>query len=344
MSHKIRVLIVDDSVLIRQMLKEIFAATADIEVAGVAADPLIARDKIKQLNPDVLTLDVEMPNMNGLQFLRNLMRLRPMPVVMVSTLTEAGAPATLDALEVGAVDYLAKPQARDAAELDEFAAQICAKVRMAARARVQPLNERKPVPVLTAPVPELYSRLVAIGASTGGTEAIRDVLSGMPAHCPAMVITQHIPPVFSASLANRLNRTMAMEVCEADDGLEVRAGRVIIARGDYHLGFERRGERICCRLSQDDRINRHRPSVDYMFDALAAVVNPQRLLAVILTGMGADGAQAMLRLQRAGARTLAQDEASSVVWGMPGAAWEAGAVERLLPLHEIGGQILQEAR
>ncbi|MAY14435.1 MULTISPECIES: protein-glutamate methylesterase/protein-glutamine glutaminase [Oceanospirillaceae] len=344
MSAKIRLLIIDDSVLIRKMLKEVFDSTADIEVIGMAADPFIARDKIKQLNPDVLTLDVEMPRMNGLQFLNNLMRLRPMPVVMVSTLTEAGAPATLDALEMGAVDYIAKPQAQNEQSFLAFAAALTEKVRMAANARVQPLKSTKmlrPLPVVEASVS--YRRWIAIGSSTGGTEAIREVLSRLPAHCPPIVITQHIPAVFSASLAMRLDRTLAIEVREACNGLEVRPGRAIIAHGDYHLRFRREGQSYYCVLDDGEKVNRHRPSVEVMFDDLAEKLDSKHLVAVMLTGMGADGARAMQRLHDAGAYTLAQDEASSVVWGMPKAAVDLGAVDKIAPLGRIAELMLEAA-
>lgn len=345
MEKKIRLLIIDDSVLIRKMLSEVFAQSEDVEVVGMAADPYIAREKIKLLNPDVLTLDVEMPKMNGLQFLSNLMRLRPMPVVMVSTLTAAGAPATLDALEMGAIDYIAKPQAQDEQSFLTFAAQLTEKVRMAAGARVQPLALRKKWPPAAAVAAEVnYSRWVAIGASTGGTEAIRELLSAMPVNCPAVVITQHIPPVFSASLAMRLDRNLPMEVREAADGLEVKSGRVIIAHGDHHLRFRKDGQALVCVLDNSGRVNRHRPSVEVMFDDLGRIIPPERLLAVMLTGMGSDGAAAMKRLHDRGVATLAQDESSSVVWGMPGAAVALEAVDHIVPLRQMAEVILRVAR
>jgi len=345
MENRIRLLIVDDSVLIRKMLKEVFDMADDIEVVGMAADPFIAREKIKQLNPDVLTLDVEMPKMNGLQFLGNLMRLRPMPVVMVSTLTEAGAPATLDALEMGAVDYIAKPTVQDEATFRAFAELIIEKVRMASRARVRPLTTKKQLSVNPAPQPGVvYSRIIAIGSSTGGTEAIRELLSTVPSTCPPIVITQHIPPVFSASLAMRLDRNLAMEVREASNGLEVKPGRVIIAHGDFHLTFRTEGQNLYCVLDDRERVNRHRPSVEVMFDALGERMPAKKLVAVMLTGMGSDGAEAMKRLHDKGVPGLVQDESSCVVWGMPKAAFELGAADQVLPLSKMAEAMLKEAR
>jgi len=342
MTEKVKVLIVDDSALIRQMLKEIFDSTPHIEVIGTAADPYIARDKIKQLNPDVITLDVEMPRMTGLQFLANLMRLRPMPVVMVSTLTEAGAPETLEALEVGAVDFIEKPKARDDNEIREFGQRLVEKVVMAAGARVRPYSgERKAPPVPVAKVP--FHKWICIGSSTGGTEAMREVLNGVPANCPPILITQHIPEVFSASLAMRLNSALPMEVVEAANGTVVRPGRVIIARGDRHLEFRKEGTQIVCQLSDGERVNRHKPSVEVMFDSLRQLVPARKLVSVMLTGMGKDGAEAMKRLHDEGAFTLAQDEATSVVWGMPKVAYELGAVDELVALPKMAERMLKAA-
>lgn len=343
MTEKIKVLIVDDSALIRKMLKEVFARLDDVEVVGTAADPFIAREKIKSLNPDVLTLDVEMPRMNGLQFLGNLMRLRPMPVVMVSTLTEAGAPETLEALEIGAVDYIAKPKAKDEAEFRVFAESLSEKVRMAAGARVRPYTpgKKKAAPPLAK---IQYKRMVCIGSSTGGTEAMRELLEDVPENCPPIVITQHIPEVFSASLAMRLNRSLAMEVLEAEDGMEVRPGRVIIARGNKHLKFKKQGAQIVCQLADTERVNRHKPAVEVMFDALAEVTPANKLVAVMLTGMGSDGAHAMKRLKDNGAHCLAQDESTSVVWGMPKAAYDLGAVDEVISLPNLASKVLKAAQ
>ncbi|WP_221799276.1 protein-glutamate methylesterase/protein-glutamine glutaminase [Oceanobacter mangrovi] len=338
----IRVLIVDDSILIRKMLTQVLEAAPGIEVVGTASDPLIARDKIKQLNPDVLTLDVEMPRMNGIQFLSNLMRLRPMPVVMVSTLTEAGAPVTLEALEIGAIDYIAKPQIDSEKALESFSRQLVDKVKMAAGARVRPLQTSHQVRFSPQPLAAMadFKRWVVLGASTGGTEAIKAVLSRIPAQCPPILITQHIPAVFSASFAQRLNQTVEPEVLEACDGLEVRPGRVIIAHGDNHLTFRRDGQTVRCVLSAAAPVNRHRPSVEVMFDAITAVRPAQQLVAVMLTGMGMDGAAAMKRLHQSGTLTIAQDEASSVVWGMPRAVVEMAAADKVVALEKVAGEII----
>ncbi len=344
MASVIRVLIVDDSPLMRQLLTSLLAEESDIEVVGSAADPFIARDKIKQLQPDVLTLDIEMPRMTGLQFLKNLMRLRPMPVVMVSSLTEQGAPETLDALELGAVDYIAKPQIKSEAAFQRFARQLQEKIRIAAHARVRALDQHQVTKARAQVVPvQRYERWIAIGASTGGTEAIKEVLMAVPKHCPPIVITQHIPAVFSRSFAMRLNHSLELEVCEAEDGLEVLPGRAIIAPGDYHLQFEARNGGVFCRLSQEEKVNHHRPSVEVMFDSLAALKSAPPLVAVLLTGMGNDGAAAMARLHALGALTLVQDEASSVVWGMPGAAVSLGVAEQVVPLSEVAQKMLKLA-
>jgi len=344
---KIRTLIIDDSALIRKMLREVFESTEDIEVVGVANDPLIARDKIKQLNPDVITLDIEMPRMDGLQFLSNLMRLRPMPVVMVSTLTEKGAPETLEALEMGAVDYICKPKAQSPEDFTEFAHALCDKVRIASKARVvavESQRRRRDSRVVTREANENYKRIVAIGSSTGGTEAIAEILSSLPVNCPPIVISQHIPEVFSASLAKRLNSRYPMEVLEAQDDLEVMTGRVIIAQGGRHLRFRRKGDKLFTIVDDGPKQNLHKPSVEAMFDSLLQVAGARRLVATMLTGMGADGAIAMKRLHDGGAITMAQDEASSVVWGMPKAAYELGAVDQLMPLRGIAAEMIKKAR
>ncbi|MEC8444587.1 MAG: chemotaxis response regulator protein-glutamate methylesterase [Pseudomonadota bacterium] len=345
---KIKVLVIDDSALIRKMLKEVFESTSDIEVVGVASDPYIARDKIKQLNPDVITLDIEMPRMDGLQFLSNLMRLRPMPVVMVSTLTEKGAPETLEALELGAIDYICKPNAKTPEDFDQFAHHLCDKVRIASGARVMPLESARRAQaqsrVITRERDENYRRMIAIGSSTGGTEAIAEVLSSLPVNCPPVVISQHIPELFSASLAKRLNNRYPMEVMEAENDLEVKSGRVIIAKGGQHLRFRRKGDTLYTILDDGPKQNLHRPSVEAMFDSLGQVAGAKRLVAVMLTGMGADGAMAMKRLHDAGALTMAQDEASSVVWGMPKAAFELGAIDELVTLTKVAEQIMKKAR
>jgi two-component system chemotaxis response regulator CheB len=339
---KIRVLVIDDSALIRQMLTEILNSRDDIEVIGTAADPLIAREKIKQLSPDVLTLDIEMPKMTGLQFLQNLMRLRPMPVIMVSTLTERGAPETLEALELGAVDYICKPKANTETKLRIFAENLVDKVRMASKARVRPFEKSK-ISQTSIARNTNFPRVIAIGASTGGTEAIKELLSSVPDNCPPILITQHIPKVFSASFAERLDRVLAMEVFEAKEGMIIRPGCVYIAPGDYHLTIGTSGTKKICRIIQAEKVNRHRPAVDVMFNSILKSYG-SKVVAVMLTGMGSDGANSMLNLKQAGAITYAQDEATSVVWGMPQAAFNIGAVDEVLPLQKIPEKMLKSAQ
>jgi two-component system chemotaxis response regulator CheB len=355
MAGKIRVLIVDDSALVRQVLTEVLNGDPEIEVIGQAPDPLIAREKIKALNPDVLTLDVEMPKMDGITFLSNLMRLRPMPVVMVSTLTEKGADVTLQALELGAVDFVTKPKTDLVNTIDDYAVEIRTKVKMAARARVRAI-ERAPVSQMSGIAPKLSAdaviakagpkhfkttdQLIAIGASTGGTEAIKEVLMQMPADAPGIVITQHIPEAFSGPFARRMNTVSAMTVFEAQDGQQILPGHAYIAPGSHHLLVVRDGARFVCKLSDGPPVNRHRPSVDVLFRSVAQNVGPNAIGA-ILTGMGADGAEGLKEMRDAGAITLAQDEKSSVVWGMPGEAVKRGAVEHVLPLDEVAGKLMQ---
>jgi two-component system chemotaxis response regulator CheB len=339
---RIKVLIIDDSALVRALLTKILGADDELQVIGTAADAFIAREKIKLLNPDVLTLDVEMPRMDGLQFLRNLMRLRPMPVVMCSSLTERGADVTLAALELGAIDFVTKPKVDVERALEAYAAELIGKVKMAAAAKVVALYPRPPPPNQAEGAqpgrPELRFRttdqIVAIGASTGGTEAIRRVLERLPPDAPGIVISQHIPKAFSAPFAARLNASSQLTVQEAEDGALILPGHAYIAPGDRHLLVERNGARYCCRLSDEAPVNRHRPSVDVLFRSVAEQVG-QNAVGVILTGMGADGARGLRLMRDRGALTIAQDEKSSVVWGMPGAAVALGAVERVLPVDQI---------
>lgn len=341
----IRVLIVDDSPLIRALMTQVLEQAEDIEVVGAAEDPFHARELIKSLNPDVLTLDVEMPKMDGISFLKNLMRLRPMPVVMVSTLTQEGAPTTLEALELGAIDFVAKPTKNVAAELNAYAEILHDKIRAAAKAKVRIYS---PAPSSThankVNSPESLefkvNHLVAIGASTGGTEAIKEVLIRLPAHFVPVVITQHIPPVFSTSFAERMDRVSKMTVKEAQDGDVLKAGFVYIAPGDFHLRLESAGSKLICRLDQGAPINRHRPAVDALFDSLVNI-SPKKTTAIILTGMGADGAKGLLNLKEAGATTFAQDEKTSVVWGMPRAAVELGAAEKTVPLEQVADILMR---
>ncbi len=356
MGKRIRVLVVDDSALVRKLLTEMLSSDPEIEVVDTAQDPFVAREKIKLLNPDVLTLDVEMPRMDGVTFLRNLMRLRPMPVVMVSTLTEQGAEITLDALRYGAVDFITKPKVDIAYTLQDYRDELIAKIKTASQARVRQLTgsntapER--VPGANVPVDKVLpsaprqhfrttDRLIAIGASTGGTEAIREVLERLPGvTTPGIVITQHIPASFSGPFAQRMNRCSQLEVSEARDGEQILPGHAYIAPGDQHLMVIRDGARYRCRLSGDVPVNRHRPSVDVLFRSVAQNVGPNAL-GVILTGMGKDGALGLKDMREAGAHTIAQDEASSVVWGMPGAAVACGGAVETLPLDDIPAAILR---
>lgn len=339
---KKKVLVIDDSALIRQMLTEIINSRDDFEVIGTAEDPIDGREKIKQLNPDILTLDIEMPKMSGLQFLKNLMRLRPMPVVMVSTLTEKGAPETLEALELGAIDYICKPKAKTERAISSFANDLVDKLRMAAIAKVRPLEQSNvSTPVTMAA--NTYKRIIAIGSSTGGTEAIKELLMPIPKDCPPILITQHIPKVFSTSFADRLNRCLNMEVFEATDGMLIRPGCVYIAPGDFHMTVASSGDKKVLRIIQTEKINRHRPAVEVMFDSILESYGGRQVVATMLTGMGADGAEAMLRLKQNGAITLAQDENTSVVWGMPQAAYNLGAVDQVLPLQKLPEEMLKAA-
>lgn len=352
---KIKVLIVDDSALVREMLTEMLNSSPDIEVVGVAHDPIMAREKIKRLNPDVLTLDVEMPKMDGVTFLANLMRLRPMPVVMVSSLTEKGADITLEALELGAVDFVSKPKTDLAHTLEDYREEIIAKVKVAAVARVRRRDTSAPamsevVPKQSADVviekvqrTKLFKttdKIIAIGASTGGTEAIKEVLSRLPPHSPGVVITQHIPAAFSLPFAKRMNSCSPMTVCEAADGQQIVPGHAYIAPGSAHLMVVRDGARYICKLNDGPPVNRHKPSVDVLFRSVAQNVGPNAI-SVILTGMGDDGARGMKEIHEIGAPTIAQDEKSSVVWGMPGEAVKLGCVDTILPLDKIAGKIIQ---
>ncbi len=338
---KIRVLIVDDSALIRKLLTEIINASPFLEVVATASDPYLARDKIKQFNPDVLTLDVEMPKMDGLTFLRNLMRLRPMPVVMISTLTEQGAEVSLRALALGAVDYIPKPKVDVLHELEQYAEDITAKLIAAAQVRVGSLNtlENKPVS-LSAGHNGFQRQLIALGASTGGTEAIKHLASQLPATLPAMLITQHLPAAFSQSFARHVDQACALKVCVAEHNQLIEANTIYIAPGDRHLRIMPEGSAWRCRLDNGEPVNRHKPSVDVLFDSVAEHAGSQAV-GVMLTGMGNDGAQAMRLMRERGAINIIQDQASSVVWGMPGEAYRLGAADHVLPLNEIAGQIMR---
>lgn len=339
MARPIRVLVVDDSALIRKLMTEILDADPGIEVVGTAADPFIAREKIKQLSPDVLTLDVEMPRMDGLTFLRNLMRLRPMPVVMVSSLTEQGATVTLDALAAGAVDFVTKPKIDVARTLAGYAELLVEKVKDAARARVHVIDDRAPPAPAAAIGYRTTDRLFAIGASTGGTEAIRTVLESMPADAPATVIVQHIPATFSGPFAQRLDRHSRMTVVEVSQDQPLLTGHAYVAPGGRHLRVVRNGARWWCQLGDDAPVRRHRPSVDVLFESVAAHAG-SNASAALLTGMGDDGARGLLALRDAGAATFVQDRDSSVVWGMPGSAVALGAATEVVPLHLVASRLL----
>ena len=334
MTAPVRVLIVDDSPTMRGLISVALRRDPDIEVVGAAADPLEARSLIKELNPDVITLDVEMPNMNGLEFLEKIMRLRPMPVVMVSTLTQAGAEITLAALEMGAVDAVGKPGA--GASAAEAFTELALKVKTAARSRVRQRAEPF-VPSIRADYRPQADHILAIGASTGGVEALLTIVSAFPADCPATVITQHMPGTFTGSFAARLDKSSAATVTEARDGDLLKPGHVYLAPGGMaHL--EVVGAAPRCRLVPSDPVNGHRPSVDVLFRSVSRLRRP--MTGVILTGMGRDGAQGLLEMRQAGAHTLGQDEATSVVYGMPRAASEIGAVERQAPLSRLAPAIL----
>lgn len=346
-------LIVDDSALVRRLLTDMLSSDRSIEVLGAVGDAYAARDKIKALNPDVLTLDVEMPKMDGYTFLKNLMRLRPMPVIMVSSLTEHGAAITLDALAAGAVDYLPKPKIDVAAALETYRDELILKIRAAASARVRPTasstlqtTERFGVDeVLPKSAPHHFrtsERIIAVGASTGGTEAVKELLMGFAPDTPGVLIAQHIPKAFSAQFAKRMNACCRMSVCEAQDGQQILPGHAYIAPGDRHLLLERDGARYICRLDDGKPVNRHKPAVDVLLRSVAQQA-AGNAIGVILTGMGKDGALGLLEMRLAGAPTIVQDEATSVVWGMPGEAVAIGAASQVLPLGSISAAVYRLA-
>jgi len=340
---KIKVLCVDDSALIRSLMTEIINSQPDMEVVGTAPDPLVARDLIKRLNPDVLTLDVEMPRMDGLDFLERLMRLRPMPVLMVSSLTERGSEITMRALELGAVDFVTKPKLGIRDGLMEYTDTIADKIRAASRARVRARAESAaegapPAPVLRTPLLST-EKLIIVGASTGGTEAIKEFLMPLPPDCPAVMIVQHMPAGFTKSFAQRLNGLCRITVKEAEHGERVLPGYAYIAPGDSHLLLARSGANYVAHLSQEAPVNRHRPSVDVLFDS-AAVHGGKNVTGVILTGMGKDGARGMLRMREAGSYNLAQDEQSCIVFGMPKEAIATGGVHEVVPLHSMSQRVM----
>jgi len=348
---KTRVVVVDDSALVRSLLAEIINREPDMECVGAAADPLLAREMIRELDPDVITLDVEMPRMDGIDFLGKLMRLRPMPVVMVSTLTERGAEVTMRALELGAIDFVAKPKIGVADGIRALASDIAEKIRIAAQAQVRrapaaaatPSGERHAGPAPTAIGRLSTEKIIFIGASTGGTEATKALLMDMPSDSPAIMITQHMPPGFTSSYANRLDGLCRIAVKEAVNGERVLPGHAYIAPGGMHLSVERSGANYVARVQDGEPVNRHRPSVEVLFKSAARVAGPNAL-GVMLTGMGADGATAMKEMKDAGSFNLAQDEASCVVFGMPREAIACGATHETLPLGRIAGRLVERLR
>lgn len=367
---KTTVVVVDDSALVRSLLAEIINHQPDMTCIGAAADPYAAREMIRNLNPDVITLDVEMPRMDGIDFLSKLMRLRPMPVVMVSTLTERGAEVTLKALELGAVDFVAKPKIGIADGIKQLAEEITEKVRIAAKAHIKrmglPSTPARPAAaggavaagsavaasaVSGGPRPAVSSglgristeKLIFIGASTGGTEATKEVLLGLPPDSPAVVITQHMPPGFTRSYAARLDGLCRIRVKEATDGERILPGHAYIAPGGLHLSVERSGANYIARVRDGEPVNRHKPSVEVLFESAARVVGPNAF-GIMLTGMGADGAKAMRMMRDAGSYNYCQDEASCVVFGMPREAIEAGAAHEVLPLTQIAPHLMDKLR
>ena len=337
----IKVLVVDDSAVIREVLTRTLGRDGDISVVGTAIDPIDAREKIKTLAPDVVTLDIEMPNMNGLAFLDKLMRLRPLPVVMVSTLTTKGASETLLALELGAVDFVAKPSLDLAGGLEAFGANLREKVRAASNSHVRgggkAAKPATPPKLATAAAPR--GALIALGASTGGVEAIRTVLSTMPTDCPPIVIAQHMPAGFTTRFAARLDELSEISVVEAEDRMPLEAGRAYVARGDWHLRVERSSGQLKCRLTQDELTSGHRPSVDVLFESVAQTVGSMAVGA-ILTGMGRDGARGLKKMRAAGAYTVGQSQASALVYGMPRVAFEEGAVIEQAPVEMVAAKLV----
>ncbi|HEY4363690.1 MAG TPA: chemotaxis response regulator protein-glutamate methylesterase [Bryobacteraceae bacterium] len=333
--RKIKVLVVDDSALVRRVLGDAVGKEPDMELVGVAPDPFVARDMILTLRPDVVTLDIEMPRMDGLTFLTKLMRFHPLPVIVISSVGQATCDVAMEALRRGAVEVMAKPSGPNS--VGEVSRLLPGKIRAAFGARVRSVQ----APLVPVPTVQAASRagLIAIGASTGGTQAIEEVLLQMPGDCPPTVITQHIPPVFSAAFASRLNSVCKMEVKEARDGDVVSAGRVLIAPGDFHMLFHKVDGVSRVVIRTGPRVHYQRPAVDVLFRSIAAA-KPANAVGVLLTGMGSDGAEGLLEMRKAGAWTIAQDEASCVVFGMPKVAIDLGAAQQILPLPKIAAGAL----
>lgn len=351
--ERIRVLIVDDSALVRQTLSQVLSSDPLIEVIATASDPFVAAERISEQAPDVITLDIEMPRMDGLTFLRKIMTQHPIPVVICSSLADEGAKSTLKALEYGAVDIIAKPRLGSKQFLEESQVVLCQAVRAAAAARLRlPGPSHTVEPKLTADVIlsrpanamlETTEKVVVIGASTGGTEALRSLLEALPADAPGIVIVQHMPEMFTRAFANRLDSLCRISVKEAERNDTVLRGRALVAPGNHHVLLKRSGARYYVDIKDGPLVSRHRPSVDVLFRSAARYAGPNAV-AVIMTGMGDDGASGMLEMKQAGAATIAQDEASSVVFGMPNEAIKRGAVDMVLPLHEIAASVLAHAR
>lgn len=344
----VKVLVVDDSALVRSLLAEIIRSDPGLQLVGAAPDAYVARDMVKQFSPDVITLDIEMPRMDGLSFLEKLMAARPTPVLMISTLTEAGAEATLQALELGAVDFIPKPKLSIAAGIQAYRELILEKLHQVARVRVVGTRKKTSAPVAAgeklAPRRLMGTeKLIAIGASTGGTEAIKDVLMQLPANVPGIVITQHMPPGFTRSFAQRLDRLTRLHVVEAAGGERILPGHAYLAPGNFHLLVERSGADYVVKLSDAEPVHRHRPAVDVMMKSVAQA-GGKNVLGVLLTGMGKDGAQGMADIRAQGGYTFAQDEASCVVYGMPREAVAMGAVDAIVPLDDIGAALLEKLK
>lgn len=336
----IRVLIVDDSATARAVLTEILSSDPMIDVVGSASDAYIARDKIVELRPDVICLDVEMPRMDGITFLKRLMHYMPIPVVMVSSLTQNGAKTTLEALEAGAVDFVPKPHSHIYDGKEEMREELLSKIKIASKVKVVQRVLRNVQHANTTSLAETTHKILAIGASTGGTEALKDVLMGLPRNAPGTVIVQHMPANFTAPFAERLNTFCAMEVREARNGDSITPGVALIAPGDHHMVVRRSGARYYVEIGSGEKVSGHRPSADVLLNSVAKIAGANAI-GVILTGMGGDGARGLLSMRNAGARTLGQDEASCVVYGMPKVAYDLGAVEKQLPLHKIAEGILE---